>query len=80
MGEFSSGRWIVGLSIYFFAVFILIYSTLGAADYYDTDIGSVAVNDPGFMSANNLPWAQGAECTGYVYTFCTGMEIESEEV
>lgn len=79
MGEFSSGRWIVGLAIYFFAIFVLIYSTVGASLYYGTDINGVYVNDPGFNSANNNPLAQGGLCDGTPYGRCASLGADTQE-
>lgn len=45
MGSFSSGRWIVGLFIYFFLFFTVTYSVINEVD--DTDI---SFKDPGFGS------------------------------
>lgn len=77
MGEFSAGRWIVGLSIYFFTVFILCFATVGAASYYKTDSQGIYANDPGFMTAQNLPYAQNGFCDGTPYGLCSYMELDN---
>ena len=42
MGEFESGRWLIGLSIYFFIFFLLVGATIQIGNEYDTvDTGGV---------------------------------------
>lgn len=78
MGEFSAGRWIVGLSLYFFILFVVVFSAIGMADEYGLDKTDLSVNDPGFNTAYNQYYAQGGQCTGYPYAYCSSMELEDE--
>jgi hypothetical protein len=76
MGEFSAGRWIVGLSLYFFIIFLTVFSAIGMANDYGLDRTGIATNDPGFNTPYNIPYGQTGECTGNIYGLCRYMNID----
>jgi hypothetical protein len=78
LGDFSAGRWIVGLAIYFFAVFIVCFASVGASEYYGIDNQGVYANDPGFMNSQNIPYAQNGFCEGIPYGLCRYLEADNE--
>ena len=63
MGEFESGKWIIGITIYFFIFFLLVSSTVNAKiAIAGNDDLRVTYNDPGFL---NKTWSDnGGVCTG----------------
>ena len=66
MGEFTSGKWIIGLLIYFFVFFIVMWSVLNAqAAIGETTPANnrVEINDPGFQDRLNS-FDLGARCSG----------------
>lgn len=50
MGQFSAGRWIVGLSIYFAVFYLICFSIAGAVNATSGENAGVTFNDPGFGS------------------------------
>jgi hypothetical protein len=84
MGEFSSGRWIVGLSLYFFTFFLIVYSFLGGAEAMNAsetttpkiDTTGIYADEPGFSSLNNQPYLQYGECTGRPNYFCSSIGFD----
>lgn len=78
MGEFHAGRWIVGLLLYFFAFFLIVYSFVNAAPTYDLDTTGISVSDPGFSSSLNQPFAQQGECKGRPFYFCSSPGFDNE--
>ena len=63
MGEFQSGKWVIGLSIYFFIFFLILYSTINAAAEIGVD-HDLSVSDPGFQT-DITPYTSGT-CTGNI--------------
>lgn len=71
MGEFKSGLWIIGLSLYFFCFFLIVFSTVNAAaKFEDVDVSGISYNDPGFYTAANDPLSQGGRCRGSGHRYC----------
>jgi len=80
MGAFASARWIVGLFLYFFAFFVIMYAVVGAAGEYGFDThGDLSYLDNGFSNDNNQPYAQGGKCSGSPVFTCEGMDIRDME-
>lgn len=83
MGEFEAGKWILGLSIYFFMFFLVVTAvTLGGAEM-GIDTSSVSVNDPGFYNLQNQFQNIGTgTCSGLPYGFvhCSYIKSASVEV
>lgn len=80
MGEFSAGRWAVGLLLYFFFAFLGIFALVNALVVTGADQGGITVRDPGFSSPDNIPFAQGGTCAGRGYFFCSSIGIDNETV
>ena len=73
MGEFESGKWIVGLLLYFFMFFVLVFSFVAAADDLGLD-HQVSTNDPGFANNQILPNVLGF-CEGNKFLSCSSMVV-----
>lgn len=68
MGEFESGKWIIGILIYFVIFFTLTLSVVNArAIDPSSDQSRVSINDPGFQEFNNA----------YDNAYCTGVGVGS---
>jgi len=80
MGKFTSGLWIIGLLVYFFTFFLIIFSIVNAAPDYDLNTAGISVSDPGFSSAENQPFAQQGECKGRPYYFCSSAGIDNDTI
>lgn|SRR3990167_9161825 len=78
MGEFSAGRWMIGLLLYFFMEFLIIYSVLNASAVLGLDTAGISANDPGFSSLANAPFAETGRCGGDPLLFCNDMPIYNE--
>ena len=72
MGEFAAGGWAIGLLLYFFFVFFLIF-TIVNIDLHNPDIGinmgDISVDDPGFQDTLD-PFVANGTCGGYPSAFC----------
>ena len=66
MGQFESGRWVLGLSLYFFGFFIIMISIISSANELDIE-HDASVADIGFQSELN-PYTDGV-CTGTLSYF-----------
>ncbi len=62
MGKFQSGIWLIGLMIYFFLLFTIIYTVVEAGkiyeegvDYSTVDYKSVSADDVGFQNIEPQP-------------------------
>lgn len=53
MGEFNAGKWIIGLSIYFFLFFLIVTSVISGLDEVGEDRDDLYVTDPGFILDGN---------------------------
>lgn len=70
MGEFQSGPWIIALSLYFFAFFLIVFSAMNVFIWVNGTTGGLSVQDPGFQTLGNHPFAQNNACSGSPYHFC----------
>jgi len=70
MGQFESGKWIIGTILYFFAFFILMMGVTNAAVNYNISTANINYKDPGFYNSNNDPLKQGGLCSGDINFFC----------
>lgn len=61
MGQFESGKWIIGISIYLFFMFLLVFSSINTASHYDLNATGLQADDPGFLSDSTNPENSGAE-------------------
>lgn len=80
MGEFSSGRWILGLSIYFFGFFCVVFFIMNAQAEAGVTSDTLSVTDPGFQSVGNIPYAQTGSCTGKPFYLCRSMGIDNDSI
>lgn len=80
MADFKAGSWIIGLALYFFIFFLIIYSLVNVGDDMGADLG-ISVRDPGFQTELN-PYTEGGECaSGWTYgsAFCSWTNANSNE-
>ena len=71
MGEFKSGLWIAGLSIYFFLFFLIVTSVISGSAEMGIDPGDISTTgDPGFESDDNQFSGINSECSGSITTYC----------
>ena len=77
MGEFSSGKWIIGLGLYFFFMFVLVFSVVNASNELGIQTTAFA-RDPGFQSLENDPTTQGNACSGTPFYLCSDIGITTE--
>jgi len=55
MGEFESGKWIIGLLIYFFIFFLIMVSVVNMVHHYNYAINqNINYTNPGFLDKNNF--------------------------
>lgn len=82
MGEFGAGKWLIGMSIYFFLFYVVITATLQGHAIMGTDPGNINVQDPGFENAQNQFASLGNECVGLPSGFidCTFIRHASDGV
>lgn len=78
MGEFKAGTWIILLSMYFFLLFLIVYSSVNAAAALDVDSGDAQFRDPGFLTAENDPSGRGLTCSGISSHLCTRISGETD--
>lgn len=81
MGKAIAAIWIIGLLIYFFSFFLVIFSAMNMAADHDIDIGDVYVKDPGFQDRVDPLYAEGY-CSGSLplsSAFCSKTEANSNE-
>ena len=71
MGEFNAGTWIVGLCLYFFVFFIVVFSMVNALAETGEYNSGISVHDPGFSSSSNIPFAQSGVCKGRPHYLCS---------
>lgn len=85
MGDFQSGKWIVGLLIYFFFFFVLIFSLLNAQSVIAPQSEVITVNDPGFQERGNdflaSDYCSGTSNAMNIFGIipCKSLDIEQEE-
>lgn len=85
MGKFESGKWIVGLLIYFFVFFLIMTSVAGMLSYYDIPNQHLTHNDPGFMAKNNFYSSAKCEGSGEAMNFlgtiqCSSLKLDIHDV
>lgn len=78
MGQFSAGRWVVGLVLYFIMFFAVVFTFSNGAQSMGRPITGVAVADPGFSTPSNQPFAQQNTCSGTPYYFCSSTKIDND--
>ena len=78
MGQFSSGNWIVALSLYFFIFFTIVYSLVNAANAVGLDSSILEFDDPGFIEIDPLTANQGT-CSGILSGACSEIPFPSSE-
>lgn len=69
MGQFSSGSWIIGLGLYFFIMFVFVFSVVNASNELGIQTNAYA-RDPGFQTIQNDPTQQGNACSGTPLYLC----------
>lgn len=89
MGEFQAGKWILGLSIYFFAYFLILLAITNLAIAHGVDHSGITANDPGFgVYSGNTSYSGGSasdtvsinpirETIGFMFTFQNNVFINS---
>jgi len=63
MVEFSAGKWIIGLLLYFFCFYLVVWSTVATTIELDVETGVNSVKDPGFQKLSD-PFSTGGFCSG----------------
>jgi len=77
MGEFNSGIWIVGISIYLFGLFLVVHSILNVANEYELDRDGVYASDPGFLSSKSNPENTGDSYRNITISTSTSQNLGS---
>jgi len=67
MGQFESGKWVIGLSLYFFVFFLIMTSVINTSDELNIDRGDLYVADSGFQTVLT-PFDSGT-CVGKISRF-----------
>jgi len=63
MVEFAAGKWIIGLLIYFFGFYLVVWSAVGTSLELDVSTGVNPIKDPGFQTVAD-PFDTGGVCSG----------------
>lgn len=65
MGEFRSGTWIIGITLYFFTFFLIVLTIVNSSPNYQfLDTSNIEYQPPAWYNDNNNPLEQSGYCSG----------------